>query len=291
MESVICSDLLNYRDSVCYLITSLNILKMSPTLQRLIMRERNDDNGHVKNDVRNNVTTSQEDMFLDIVKLYATYGEGGMICEHDELSNVKRRFIYEQPRNIECITTSFCYCPMLENNTQSSPHENITTITQSHNTNISSREHNTGIPLHDSNTNTSPPHSNTTTLTPHHSTTTITQLLNTLISQLYDTELSATSYSYIDFMCYYAIPAIYSIMPDSLEVILHELRFYEYFIDKNPFSYKLHLRQLLKPLAYQHRLTLYESYAHSIHSIAIPKTPRPYTIALNASHCQFVLAN
>ena len=92
----------------------------------------------------------------------------------------------------------------------------------------------------------------------------VEDILNRLLEQFVDKNILATSYSHIDFLCYYFIPLLYSVFPEHMKEIIMEIDFKEFFIDKYKYVYTKKIQNLLKLDAVSDAVKRYMEYVENI---------------------------
>lgn len=112
--------------------------------------------------------------------------------------------------------------------------------------------------------------------------------LNRLLEQFVDKNIIASSYSYIDFLCYYCFPLLYSIFPKHIKTIIQEINFKEFFIDYYRYEYSRNIQNLLKPSVVENAIKLYTEYINNMPCDAwMFSYNREFEIKIKNKHCVF----
>lgn len=113
-------------------------------------------------------------------------------------------------------------------------------------------------------------------------------LINQLIESFAEDYIQVDKYSPYEFMCYYVVPKLWVIFGNTVEMILNEIYFNEFFIDRFKYSYKYKLSVLLKASHLDSAVKRYEMFLCN-QNIKINKVDnRPFCVVTRNGHASLV---
>lgn len=108
--------------------------------------------------------------------------------------------------------------------------------------------------------------------------------LNALVNEFVEECIQVEKYSPIDFMCYYAIPKIWEAFGNIVEIVLNEIYFYEFFVDRCKYTHTKNIKDLLKMTCVDDSLRLYERFIVETNIKVKRVKNRPFSIRVKDGH-------